>query len=126
MSTDLRLLLDQGLPRDAADALRGGGIDCTHVGEIGMAVATDLDILAYARARKASIVTLDADFHAFLAVSGASSPSVIRIRIQGLNGAALSSVVRKVVSKYATEIAGGCMITVKPKKMTCHLLQTRG
>jgi predicted nuclease of predicted toxin-antitoxin system len=125
MSVRPRLLLDQGLPRDAAEALRNSNVDCTHVGELGMAVASDLEILAVARARDAAIVTLDADFHAFLAVTGAAGPSVIRIRMQGLNGPAIASVVRDVLGKYAAEIAGGSMITVKAKKTTCHLLKSR-
>jgi len=31
--TALRLILDQGVPRDAAKLLRQLGYDCTHVGE---------------------------------------------------------------------------------------------
>ena len=32
----MRLVLDQGVPRDAASLLRELGHDCTHVGEVGM------------------------------------------------------------------------------------------
>jgi hypothetical protein len=32
----MRLVLDQGVPRDAAAVLRRLGHDCMHVGEIGM------------------------------------------------------------------------------------------
>ena len=46
--------------------------------------ADDGDILAWSLGKNAIVVTLDADFHAILAVSGASGPSVIRLRIQGL------------------------------------------
>jgi len=41
----MRLLLDQGLPRSAAAVLRAEGRDVVHVSEVGLAAATDLDIL---------------------------------------------------------------------------------
>src|SRR5262249_36970287 len=80
----IRLMLDQGVARDAAVQLRDAGFECIHVGEIGMWNATDAEILAIAAEKSATIVTLDADFHAILAVSGSSKPSVIRLRLEGL------------------------------------------
>ena len=41
-----------------------------HVGEIGMSRAADEEIPAFSAARNAVVVTLDADFHTILAVSG--------------------------------------------------------
>ena len=55
-----------------------------HVGEMGMSKASDEEILAFSLGRNAVVVTLDADFHAILAVSGAQGPCVIRMRLQGL------------------------------------------
>ena len=63
----MKLLLDQGLPRSAADALREVGIDAVHVGDIDMAAALDEQIIARAHAEGRVVVTLDADFHAILA-----------------------------------------------------------
>ena len=60
----LPLVLDQGLPRDAAAILRQGGHDCVHVGEIGMSRAEDREFVAWAREHRRTVVTLDADFHA--------------------------------------------------------------
>jgi predicted nuclease of predicted toxin-antitoxin system len=76
----LRLLLDQGPPRDAAWPLRAVGVSCTHVGEAGMSAAADTEILECARLGNSVVVTLDADFHAILAVRNASKPSVVRVR----------------------------------------------
>ena len=70
----MKLLLDQGLPRSAAMLLREGGIDTLHVGEIGLAAATDNEILQRGRQEERVVVTLDADFHALLAFSKAASP----------------------------------------------------
>jgi predicted nuclease of predicted toxin-antitoxin system len=55
-----------------------------HVGEVVMSTAADEEILRFALGRNGVLVTLDADFHAILAVSGRMGPSVIRIRLQGL------------------------------------------
>ncbi|HLG98280.1 MAG TPA: DUF5615 family PIN-like protein [Bryobacteraceae bacterium] len=57
------LLLDQGVPRDAAGKLRDLGYECLHVGEIGMSTADDPAILAFALGKNAIVVTLDADLH---------------------------------------------------------------
>ena len=116
------LLLDQGISRDAAKALRSAGIECAHVGELDMSASSDTEILTYARSAGQVVVTLDADFHAVLAVSGMSSPSVIRIRIEGLKGPAMATTIGKVLATYPAELALGCMITVKERKTTCHLL----
>lgn len=118
----MHLLLDQGLPRDAAQILRGSGVACTHVGEVGMSTTADPEILAWACARGLVVATLDADFHALLATQRAAQPSVIRLRWQGLDGFAVADLLRLVLDRYAMELSAGCMITVKPRKITCHLL----
>jgi predicted nuclease of predicted toxin-antitoxin system len=118
----MRLLLDQGVPRDAVQELRAQGLDAVHVADLGMSAAADTDILEAARLRDAVIVTLDADFHAILAVSGAKLPSVIRIRQQGLKAAAFALLLGNVLPQYEGELAQGCMITVKQRKTTCHRL----
>ena len=80
----MKLLLDQGLPRSAAKLLTAHEIDTIHVSEIGLWAAEDIEIINKARESNRIVVTLDANFHSLLALSNASSPSVIRIRIEGL------------------------------------------
>jgi len=82
----MKLLLDQGLPRSTVRHLASMGIAAEHVGDLGLARAADVHILDVARERQAVVVTLDADFHAIMATSHATSPSVVRIRIEGLKG----------------------------------------
>jgi predicted nuclease of predicted toxin-antitoxin system len=118
----MRLVLDQGVPRDAASLLRELGYDCTHVGEVGMSRAADQEILAWAVGEKATVVTLDADFHTILAVSGATAPSVIRLRRQGLNAPAVVEIIRNVAAKFQAELEHGSMVTVKANKITSHKL----
>ncbi len=54
-----------------------------------MSQADDQELLAASLERNAAVVTLDADFHTILAVTGAKGPSAIRVRIQGLNALAI-------------------------------------
>jgi predicted nuclease of predicted toxin-antitoxin system len=106
------LLLDQGLPRSAASLLRERGIDAVHVGEISMSSASDSAILALARAEDRTVVTLDADFHALLALSSARFPSVIRLRIEGLKGIETAHLIQRVLELAANEVQAGAVVTV--------------
>lgn len=108
----IRLLLDQGLPRSTGRLLSEHGWDAVHVGDVGLATATDAEILQYARGEHRVCVTLDADFHALLATSAEPAPSTIRIRIEGLRAAQLVDLLVGVRPKIAAALAGGAMVTI--------------
>lgn len=110
----MMLLLDQGLPRSAVQHLAAGGIASQHVGDLGMAQATDAAILAYAVQHDHVVATLDADFHTLLALSGASRPSTIRIRIEGLDGQQLAAILADVLHVAGPDLIAGAMVTVTP------------
>jgi predicted nuclease of predicted toxin-antitoxin system len=93
-----------------------------HLGEVGMSKAGDEEILAFSLEKNAIVVTLDADFHTILAVSGASGPSVIRLRLQDLGASEVVEVVQNVLSGYEAELKCGSLVTVKAHKTTCHRL----
>lgn len=82
-----------------------------------MAAATDVEILSYAKQEKRVVVTLDADFHALLAVNAASEPSVVRIRIEGLKGSALADLLGKVWSLSQDDLSRGAMVTVTERAL---------
>ena len=108
----MKLLLDQGMPRSTAALLRQAGFETVHTGEIGMATAEDEAIIRRAVAEDRVVVTLDADFHAQLALSHATKPSVIRIRIEGLRAEELSALLQKVIQQCRVELEAGAMISV--------------
>ena len=87
-----------------------------------MSKAADDEILAWSLGKGALVVTLDADFHAILAVSGAAGPSVIRLRIQGLDGQEVVLLVQKVLARFGSDLSGGCLVTMKAHRITCHRL----
>lgn len=121
----MKLLLDQGLPRGAARLLREAGIDATHTGECGLATAADREILEYARSEGRIVVTLDADFHAILALSAAADPSTIRIRIQGLSAEPLAELVRSVLERSRRDLAAGAVVSVTERQIRVRRLPIR-
>jgi predicted nuclease of predicted toxin-antitoxin system len=118
----MRLLLDQGLPRSAADLLSKAGIDTVHVGEIGYSTAEDTAILSRARTEDRVVVTLDADFHGLLAHSGATSPSVIRIRIEGLRADPLARLLQAVCAQTQEDLSHGAVVTVQSGRVRVRRL----
>lgn len=118
----MKLLLDQGLPRSAPTLLSEAGIDTIHVAEIGLSAADDTDILQRAREDERVVVTLDADFHALLALSAATSPSVIRIRIERLRAQALTNLLLTVIDEVADDLEQGVVVTVEPSRVRLRRL----
>jgi predicted nuclease of predicted toxin-antitoxin system len=114
------VLLDQGLPATAASLLREQGWDAVHVSELGLAMAEDLAILERSRLEQRVCVTLDADFHALLCMSGAAQPSVIRIRIEGLRGPEAAELIQRVVNQTAHDLQRGAMVTVTKHSVRIH------
>ncbi|MEY3481293.1 MAG: hypothetical protein RIQ71_2068 [Verrucomicrobiota bacterium] len=115
-------LLDQGLPRSAAGQLRLAGHDALHVGDIGLASAADSAILQRAAAEERIVATLDADFHSLLANSLASSPSVVRIRDEGMKAAEVTTLLLQLSEQFADQLLGGCAITVRAGRVRYRLL----
>ena len=118
----MKLLLDQGLPRSAASLLRAVGIDTVHTGEIGLATADDTTLIELARQQDRIVVTLDADFHAILALSGADKPSIVRIRIEGLRAEPLAALLRALLAERSVELERGALLTVQTKRVRIRYL----
>jgi len=118
----MRFLLDHGLPRSTVESLLALGIESDHVGNLGMASAQDSTILDEARRRKAIVVTMDADFHALLALSSATQPSVIRIRIESLKGVDVALLIKRVAELVFDDLQFGAAVTVNNRRISVKRL----
>ena len=108
----MKLLLDQNLSAGATGILRAHGIEAVHAREVGLECAEDEAILDWCRATGRLTVTLDADFHTLLAVAGARSPSVVRIRIEGLRDDDLAKLIMRVIDLLEEDLARGIAVSV--------------
>lgn len=83
-----------------------------HVADLNMQRASDQEIIDCAREQKRICVTLDADFHHILAISNATTPSVIRIRQEGLKGADVAERLDTLWPKIKPKLEHPAMITI--------------
>lgn len=118
----MKLLLDQGLPLSAALELRRAGWTVEHIAELGMSRATDSEIIAYAKKSEFVCITLDADFHALLAIQSATRPSVVRIRKEGLKGPDLAQLINRIWPKIESSLLLGAMVTVSDQAIRIRRL----
>ena len=87
-----------------------------------MAHSSDLEILQLAEREQRIVVTLDADFHAMLAISGADRPSVIRIREEGLKGPAICQLIIRLYDQFTDSLEKGCVLTATLNQARLRLL----
>ena len=118
----MRLLLDQGMPRSAAEALRNAGVDAVHTAEIGLSRAEDETIIERGSVEGRAVVTLDADFHTLLALSGAVTPSVVRIHIEGLRGDEMAELLLRVLAQCRPDLEQGAVVSVTPDRIRVRRL----
>ena len=121
----MKLLLDQGLPRATVRHLASIGIPAEHVGELGMASASDAEILDFARHKQSIVVTLDADFHQLLAIRQDKAPSIVRIRVSGLKADRLAAILQNVLAVSGTELAAGAAASVTRGRVRVRMLPLR-
>ena len=122
----MKLLLDQGLPRSTCNLLSARGIVAEHVSNLGLATATDERILQVARDNDFVVVTLDADFHQLLAITEATAPSTIRIRIEGLRAEPLATILERTLAATTIDLASGAVVSVTASRIRVHRLPIGG
>jgi predicted nuclease of predicted toxin-antitoxin system len=87
-----------------------------------MSTAEDIEIINKARSEDRVVITLDADFHALLALDKATTPSVIRIRIESLQAKAFTELLLRVISECIEELQQGVAVTVEPRRIRIRRL----
>jgi len=120
-----RLLLHQGLAPRAATILCEQGFDAIHVAEIGMEQAEDSLILERARNDERVCVTLDHDFHTHLAIAGHGRPSVVLLRVEGLDAQAQADLIRSVCTQCETALSQGAAISADRHSIRVRRLPLR-
>lgn len=118
----LRFLIDMNLCPAWQHFLRDNGIDATHWSEIGASTAADHIIMGYAATNKLAVLTHDLDFGSLLAMTKASSPSVIMLRSQSTSIQDIGRRVVRVIEMHVDELISGALIVLDLDKLRMRLL----
>ena len=90
------------------------GLETRHVGELGMAQASDQEILTFAAREELTVVTLDSDFVKIVAIEGRSTPSVIHLRFPNLDRLATVKLLEEILPLLSEDLKKGCIASVGP------------
>ena len=110
----IRFLLDEGLPRRAAQDLRVLGVDCAHVTEIGLGGQPDPIVLMRAGEQGRVLATLDADFSRLLALFQTDGPSVLHLRFEGLDRNRTVALLQHIPNEVQEGLEKGSIVSASP------------
>jgi predicted nuclease of predicted toxin-antitoxin system len=96
-----------------------------HVMDVGLDRAEDSEILEFARREGRACVTLDHDFHAHLARAQMAGPSVVFVRLEGLDASHQAALIRRVWEICADAILAGAAVSVDAVSVRVRKLPLR-
>ena len=102
----MKLLIDNQLPLALADFLRRRGHVCTHVGEVGLDAASDLEVWTRAAEEGSIVVSKDEDFLALAGRAG-DTGRLIWVRLGNCRNAALLEAFDRIHDELVKAFDGG-------------------
>ena len=93
-----------------------------HWSAIGDPTATDVEIMAWARAHGHVVFTHDLDFGTMLALTHASGPSVFQVRGQNVLPDHMAPTVVAALTQHEKDLAAGALVVVDESKSRVRVL----
>ncbi len=118
----MKILIDMNLTPDWTAVLEAEDIEAVHWSSVGKPTAPDEEIMKYARENGYAVFTHDLDFGAMLALTQATSPSVMQVRAQDILPKSIGNIVITILQKYKDELEQGALIVFDKAKERVRLL----
>lgn len=119
----MRFLVDQNLSPTVATALQDAGHDAAHVRDLGLARASDGEILDRAASEHRVVVSADTDFGSILAQRRATGPSVILIRRTASRRARdITQLLTENLGKVTEELDEGAVVVFESTRLRVRRL----
>lgn len=118
----MNFLADINVSRRIVEALCASGFHAVRVSDVMDCRSTDVQILEEARKRNAVVISHDQDFTAILATTGASSPSLINIRVSFVEVDRLTKTLLSVIGQVGPELSQGVIVTIDDRGARIHRL----
>ncbi|MBI5503790.1 MAG: DUF5615 family PIN-like protein [Deltaproteobacteria bacterium] len=112
----MKVLLDMNLSPLWVSFLAAEGFEATHWSSVGDHRAADVELMSWAREHDHIVLTHDLDFGVLLALTRASGPSVVQVRVQDPLPDAIGRDVVRVLRLRSEVLAKGCLITIDKLK----------
>jgi predicted nuclease of predicted toxin-antitoxin system len=109
----VRFLVDMPLSPALAAWLRDSGHDAVHAGELGLADAPDVEILACAQRESRTIVTADLDYPRLLVLARTVNPSLILFRDGHWSDADVIKRMNQILESLTAEAIANSIVVVE-------------
>jgi len=118
----MNILIDMNLSPDWCAVLANSGFLAVHWRTIGASNAPDSEIMQWARKHNYVIFTHDLDFGTLLALTQATSPSVLQVRTQNVTPAHLQPLVVDALKQFENLLEQGAIVIIDEKKVRARIL----
>ncbi len=113
----MRFLIDNALSPIIAKGLNEAGHDAIHVRDIGLASATDDEILSHAKFDRRVVVSADTDFGTLLALKNAAVPSFILFRRSDKRPVALLNLLIDILDSIQEDLSKGAVVVIEDQRL---------
>jgi predicted nuclease of predicted toxin-antitoxin system len=122
----VRFLVDANLSPRLAVSLTDSGHDAVHVADLGLSRATDTAIVELAERDNRVIISADTDFGTLLAMSGATRPSVLLLRLTSPRRLeSLAALVRANLPAVMDALEAGAVVVLEDGRVRVRTLPLR-
>lgn len=122
----MKLLVDMNLGPAWVEFLASHGHDAVHWSTVGDPRAPDVALVSWARTEGSVILTADLDFAAILALTGATGPSVVLLRVQDTFPEGIGVLVVQQLAAHASALEAGAIVTVDTAAGRVRILPIQG
>lgn len=111
--TAIKLIGDMNISPQTVTALQQQGWDIIRVPDVLPAIASDVEILNFARQENRVIVTHDLDFSMLVALSGYNQPSLITLRLSSTDLNTVNQKLLEILPQVEQQLQAGSAITIE-------------
>ncbi len=122
----MRFLIDMPASPTLVGWLSERGHESVHAQDIGLATASDSEIMARARIENRIVVTVDLDFGRLLALSGETGPSVILFRGGNYSDEQMRVLLSRVLEAVSEETLRSAICVVDKRRVRVTRLPLKG
>ena len=118
----MKLLIDMNLSPRWVSLLTDAGFEVRHRSTLGRDNASDMEIMAFAKANGYVVLTHDLDFGAILAATHGEKPSVVQIRAEDASPDVIGKLVIVALRQMTAELEEGVLLTLDPNRTRLRVL----